>query len=266
MRAICLHDKQQIAAFLGHEPARNVYLVGDLDDFFWPYTQWYGLEEAGELREVALIYAGTALPVLLALGDDPERMRALVHGIRHVLPHRLYAHVGAGVLPALAEHYHTQSHGEHAKMALVHPERLAGSDTSAAERLTPADLDAVQAFYRAAYPDGWFDPRMLETGQYFGVRHEGQLASIAGIHVYSPEYGVAAIGNVATRPELRGRGLATVATAALCRSLRERVSHIGLNVRADNAAAITCYTRLGFESVAVYDEFMLAGRTDGATH
>jgi ribosomal protein S18 acetylase RimI-like enzyme len=266
MRAICLHDKHRIAAFLRRDPARNVYLIGDLDDFFWPYTQWYGLEDDGELREVALIYAGTALPVLLALGHEPEAMCTLLHGIRHLLPPRLYAHLGSGVLPQLAQHYNAEPHGEHAKMVLTQPGQLGGFDMSGAERLAPANLDEVQAFYRAAYPDGWFDPRMLETGQYFGVRQEGQLASIAGVHVYSPAYGVAAIGNVATRPELRGRGLATIATAALCRSLLEQAPHVGLNVRADNAVAIACYTRLGFETVAMYDEFMLVGRSDGTPH
>lgn len=257
MRAICLHDKNRIAEFLQRDPARNVYMIGDLDDFFWPYTQWYGLEGEGELHEVALVYAGTSLPVLLALGQNPDSMRELVRGILHLLPPRLYAHLGAGVLAELAEHYTAEAHGEHAKMALVNTQRLEAVDVSAVVQLAPDDRDEVNAFYHAAYPDSWFDPRMLETGQYIGVRRGGRLASVAGIHVYSPQYGVAAIGNVATRPELRGQGLATSATAALCRSLLRHTPHIGLNVRVDNAGAIGCYRRLGFEIVATYDEYML---------
>lgn len=257
MGAICLHDKDRIAAFLRRSPALNVYLIGDLDDFFWPYTQWYGLEEGGELREVALIYAGTSLPVLLALGEDPAAMRELVRGIAHLLPPRLYTHLGEGVLEELSETYAAEPYGAHLKMALAERGRLEAADTMGAVRLGPGDLDEVLAFYAAAYPDGWFDPRMLETEQYFGVRHGGALASVAGIHVYSPAYAVAALGNIATLPELRGRGLAGAAAAATCRSLLERVSVVGLNVRADNAPAIACYRRLGFEPVATYDEHML---------
>ncbi|HWQ11562.1 MAG TPA: GNAT family N-acetyltransferase [Roseiflexaceae bacterium] len=257
MRAICLHDKDRIAAFLRRNPALNVYLIGDLDDFFWPYTQWYGLEEAGELREVALLYAGTSLPVLLAHTDDPPAMGALVRGIAHLLPRRMYSHLSAGVLEALADSYTAESHGTLYKMALAGMERLMAVDVSAAVRLGPADLEEVAEFYRLAYPDGWFDPRMLETRQYFGVRRLGQLASVAGIHVYSPAYGVAALGNIATRPDMRGQGLATVATAAACRSVLQEVGFVGLNVRVDNAAAIACYRRLGFEPRATYDEYML---------
>jgi predicted GNAT family acetyltransferase len=257
MRVICLHDKARIAAFLRRNPAVNVYLIGDLDDFFWPYTQWYGLEEAGELREVALLYAGTALPVLLAHTEDAPAMRALLLGVMHLLPRRMYSHLSEGLLEALADTYTAESHGTLYKMALADTGRLAALDVSAASRLGPADLDEVRAFYEAAYPDGWFDPRMLETRQFFGVRSDGALASVAGIHVYSPAYGVAAVGNIATRPELRGRGLATVATAAACRSLLEQVGFVGLNVRVDNAPAVACYRRLGFEPRATYYEYML---------
>ena len=33
--------------------------------------------------------------------------------------------------------------------------------------------------------------------------------------------------------------------------------HVGLNVKADNGAAISCYKKLGFEPVASYGEFMV---------
>ena len=58
------------------------------------------------------------------------------------------------------------------------------------------------------------------------------LACIAGVHVYSPRWSVAALGNVATAPELRGQGLARGACAALCRLLLdEGIETIALNVQ-----------------------------------
>jgi ribosomal protein S18 acetylase RimI-like enzyme len=38
--------------------------------------------------------------------------------------------------------------------------------------------------------------------------------------------------------------------------LLQTVDLIGLNVRADNVAAIACYRRLGFTVVAEYEEYM----------
>ncbi len=78
----------------------------------------------------------------------------------------------------------------------------------------------------------------------------------AGVHVYSSSYRVAALGNIATDSAWRGQGLAQRATAQLCRWLLDTVDTIGLNVNADNAAAIACYRKLGFEVAAEYDEAM----------
>ena len=125
--------------------------------------------------------------------------------------------------------------------------------------LGPDDLDEVLAFYARAYPGTWFEPRMLETRRYVGIRDAGGLACVAGVHVWSPEWRVAALGNVATLPEARGRGLATAACAHLCRVLLDDgIDTISLNVRADNAAAIAAYERLGFAQAADYVEVPLS--------
>jgi predicted GNAT family acetyltransferase len=99
---------------------------------------------------------------------------------------------------------------------------------------------------------------MLETGLYQGIRRGGCLVSVAGVHVYSPRYRVAALGNITTHPDWRGRGLATLVSAKLCETLSKGgIEHIGLNVKADNVAALTCYERLGFRWAADYGEYTL---------
>ena len=75
------------------------------------------------------------------------------------------------------------------------------------------------------------------------------------MHVYSKKYKVAAIGNIATDPEMRGRGFASKVTAMVCRALLKHVEHIGLNVDSKNKAAISCYKRLGFRVTAPYEEY-----------
>jgi predicted GNAT family acetyltransferase len=105
---------------------------------------------------------------------------------------------------------------------------------------------------------------MLETGRYVGVRRDGALVCVAGVHVWSPAWRVAALGNVATLPEARGTGLATAACARLCRMLLEDgIDTISLNVRADNAAAIRAYEKLGFAQAADYVEVVLSSGGHG---
>jgi ribosomal protein S18 acetylase RimI-like enzyme len=143
-------------------------------------------------------------------------------------------------------------------MVLADAAKLDDVDTAGVRQLGAQDLPDLQVLYAASYPGNWFDPRMLETGQYVGIRSSDQsLLSVAGVHVYSEEYRVAALGNITTHPDHRGRGLGTAVTAALCKHLLDSTETIGLNVKTDNAPAIHTYRKLGFEVVASYHEWMI---------
>ena len=190
-------------------------------------------------------------------------MAELLAAITWSLPSVLYTHATPALLDTLAERYAIEDAEPHRKFALERTDLL---DQHAVETeiLTREQLDEVESFYAAAYPGTWFAPRMLATGRYVGVRHDGRLACIAGVHVHSPTWRVAALGNVATLPELRGRGLARGACASLCRLLLDDgIETISLNVRADNGAAIASYERLGFAPVAEYVEASLLARNVG---
>jgi ribosomal protein S18 acetylase RimI-like enzyme len=257
-RIISIHDRDRLAAFLRRDAPLHLYALGDLGDFFWPHTLWYGLERDGELQEVILGYMAPELLVLHALtSGPPDVMATLLVGVRHLLPPRVYAHLTPGLQDALAATYHIEDHGDYDKMQLVEPARIAEVDTTETQRLEPGDLAEIQALYAASYPGNWFDPRMLATGHYYGLREAGQLVSVAGVHVYAPTQAAAALGNIVTHPQARGRGYATIVTARLCRELLATVEQIGLNVRADNAVAIACYRRLGFVRSAGYKELNL---------
>jgi ribosomal protein S18 acetylase RimI-like enzyme len=260
MPAILLHDRDEIEAFLRQRPTLHLYELGDLDDFFWPDTTWYALREAGEVHALALLYTGTALPVLLAFieeEEEPEPSVELLHAIHPFLPRRFYAHLSPGLEEHLEADYRLTSHGVHLKMVLMNQARLADIDPTGVVRLTSADRPALEALYRASYPGNWFDPRMLETGHYVGLWRDGKIVSVAGVHVYSPRYGVAALGNITTHPRLRGQGLATRVTGRLCQLLLETVETVGLNVKEDNLSAIRCYEQLGFARVAAYGEWIV---------
>jgi predicted GNAT family acetyltransferase len=102
---------------------------------------------------------------------------------------------------------------------------------------------------------------MLEDGVYYGVHEDGALVAAAGTHVVARGVGVAALGNIYTRPDRRGRGLATAVTAAVTGHLaRLGIATIVLNVRDDNHAAIHVYERLGFRPYCNYFEVMATHR------
>jgi GNAT superfamily N-acetyltransferase len=253
-KAICLHDKKEIESFLRRNVYLYIYAIGDLDDFFWPYTTWYAVKESEEIRAIALLYSGRDFPVLVALteGNSAEQ---LISSIIDFLPGKFHAHLSPDAEAALEQKYEMKSRGKHYKMALSDKSLLDDVDCSGVVRLKSEDLDEVLRLYKDAYPGNWFDPRMLQTEQYFGIRKDDRLASAAGIHVYSQQYKVAALGNVVTHPDYRGNGFGRAVTAKLCRSLCEIVEHIGLNVKSDNQIAVSVYKRLGFKIVNCYWEY-----------
>jgi len=261
MKAISLHSKQVIENFLRKNIYLHLYCIGDLDDFYWNHTQWYALKCDDELHAIALLYTGLPLPTLLALNDNVGAMRELLTSILPILPAAFYTHSMSGLEDIFAEKYALAHHGTHYKMALMDKAKAQAIDAARVSNLGFGDLHDLLELYERSYPENWFDPRMLETGQYFGIREKGVLASVAGIHVYSEKYKVAALGNITTHPEFRGRRFGKLVTAKLCQSLIPRVEHIGLNVKCDNMNAIRLYKNLGFGTIAKFEEYMVAPKS-----
>jgi hypothetical protein len=184
MKPVCLHERGEIAAFLMQRPYLHLYAIGDLDDFFWPYTTWYALKTGAAVEQVVLVYTGTELPVLLGMNEPPlDSLHALLRAITPFLPRRFYAHFSGDAADVYRDQYRVSSHGLHFKMALMDHSALYAADTSGVVQLSPADRPALENLYAAAYPGNWFDPRMLETGCYYGFWLSGQIASVAGVHV-----------------------------------------------------------------------------------
>lgn len=170
MPVISIHSPDQIERVLRRNLFVHLYELGDLDDFFWPYTIWYGMRDEAALQAVCLIYTGESLPVLLATHDDPgDAMRRLLHDALHLFPARLYAHLDPALVPLLADTYRIASHGLHWKMGLVDPSRLDQHAMGEVIKLAPTDRAQIEQLYAVSYPGNWFDPRMLETG--YILRH-----------------------------------------------------------------------------------------------
>lgn len=266
MRLISIHDKQRLAAYLLHDPVMNSLLIGDLDDFFWQSTCWYGLEtEEGELVHLALLYlgVGAGLPVFLCYDLPGDHTAAFVNLLFEVLPTAIYAHLRPELASYFAIRYEFHPHGLHYKMALTDLEQVKKIDISRTQSLDISVMPLLEQLYTHAYPGNFFDPRMLETGYYYGIYEHGGLLTAAGIHVVAEEFQVAVIGNVATLPERRNYGLARQVCARVCHELlKAGIHHISLNVMTDNNAAISSYERLGFKAVGEYGEYVLRLKTN----
>ena len=114
-------------------------------------------------------------------------------------------------------------------------------------RLDVSYLPQLEALYLHGGGDA-FRRRSLELGVVYGVFDNDRLVSAAGTHIVSEGERIAALGNVMTHPDYRGRGLATAATSAVCEELLEcGIEMIGLSVGRSNATAQRVYEKIGFK-------------------
>lgn len=249
-------DRAALARFLRRNPGLHLYELGDLDEPFWSRCRWWAYQTDGVIDAVVLEYAAPHAPVIIAMCEDNDpAYEELLSAILDELPDTLHAHVTRRPASLLAERFDLSTHGVHARMVAT-SRRWRRVDTSEVCFLGEEELDAIMTLYTESYPDHYFDPRALELEQMCaGIWRGSTLAAIAGVHVWAPEQGVASLGNITTHPDWRGGGLARRVTAKLCERLSETVETIGLNVHIENIAARRCYASLGFEDVAMFEEF-----------
>jgi len=260
-------DKDALHRHFLKDKVLFAYHLGDLDPFFFPKCTWLTRDSeshADGIDEVILVYAALDTPSVLAFGVGSD-YADFVREAADNLPDRFFCHYQERSHAALLESFDEKPLGAHLKMHL--PSTAKALDWPHApedeniRRLKRSPLGPLTALYVEAYPDNYFDPRMLDTGKYFGCLESDRLIAVAGIHVYSKRFDIAVLGNVTTAPNRRGRGLATFVTARLVMDLLdEGIGTICLNVAEGNEPAIRCYERLGFETVHRYREGLFARR------
>ncbi len=232
-------------AILETDRVWSAYALADLDPSESDHCTWLVGQQA-----VVLAYRGLTPPVLFAHGDAAE-VSTLFGGVAEgeyiftlLQPDRA----------ALSDRLRV--HAEHPtwRMALRPADFRAAGDHG--QPLAPNDLEDMLTLF-ADHPDrpDAFHERQLAQGLFFGIREKGSLVAVAGTHIVSSQAGVAAIGNVFTRPDRRGRGLGTQTTSAVAaEAIRRGLRTIVLNVWQDNEAAIRCYRQLGFREHCPYAE------------
>ena len=228
-----LTDKNQIRSILQRDPRWCVYALGDLTERMFVKCRWF-------------------TPDLTLVVHDYDTSILFAHGtgsIREALDHCSWPVHLQVQEDAIAE---VERHARVTNVKTMWRMAWDGGETEISEqakRLRELDVPALKTLYAdgdatGESPDFFYDS-MVPNGVFFGVYEGSDLAAAAGTHLFAPEEGAAAIGNVYTRRDRRGRGLSHIVTSAVLHRLRH-LKTVGLNVRNDNAAAIKVYESLGF--------------------
>jgi ribosomal protein S18 acetylase RimI-like enzyme len=240
-----LTDKSEIRRRLNLDREWSLYALADLDDGMFEHCDWLASGDS-----LALVFGALKIRPIFVLGDAASTRDLLAAlpvsaGYLNLKPHQLEA----------AEGIYRYSELHQMQRMFLEDRNL---QTGAAEPLTIRDREPVERLYASGDGGGIaFAPFQLETGFFRGVRRDGELVAVAGVHVVSRNESVAGVGNIFTRPDYRGQGLAGMVTSAVAMALQEAgIRTIGLNVEHTNAAAIRVYERVGFRTHFSYHEGM----------
>ena len=229
-----LTDKNEIRTLLRRDPAWSVYALADLAPTMFAKTLWF-------VPDLTLVVRDYGTAILFAMGPGSVREAlACAAGPVHLQVRR-------DALDEVARHAAVSSPRLMWRMTWIGG-RVA-SASAATCRLNASDVPALQALYADGASSGespdFFFPSMVADGVFHGIYEGTALVAAAGTHVLARDEGAAAIGNVYTRHDRRGRGLGRLVTSAVLGELAG-VETIGLNVRASNDAALHLYESLGF--------------------
>lgn len=244
-----LADSAQITAFLEKDHWYAAYAIGDLEPNLFEQCRWYSAELAGESRSLALLFEGLDPPALFLMGEPTGLTMILGAALR---PDIVQFTCRESHLAALQTHYQTGEIDRMLRMTLSAVDFRPVTEFEA-ERLGPGYASELARMYARAQGSA-FSPYQLAMGVFYGMKRRGRLVSAAGTHLVAHTMGVAAVGNVYTYPEYRGRGYATGCTSAVCADLLAMGLDVVLNVARDNADAIHIYKKLGFQAYCPFVE------------
>ena len=252
-------DKFRLFEHFKKDPILFGYHIGDLDDFYFEHCQWgVSYPQMPRIEEAILVYSGGHVPSVLAFGLT-DKFDDLLKEMLPLLPPKFHSHFNDSSRHVFLNSYSEKSLGTYQKMKLIdfNPQPCADT-TGTIIRLDDSHKITLLQFYKESYPGNYFHDRMLASGKYFGCFENNSLLSVAGVHVYSREYKIAVLGNIATHPDHRGNRLAAILTSHLIEELSNEGLLVALNVKCDNEYAIRCYEKLGFQKQCEYEESLFS--------
>lgn len=243
-------DRTEIAAVLAADRFYAAYAIGVLEEKSFRKSTWAVVDGAARAAEPAIgtIYRGFRPHFTFLMGPSPLVHDLLAAGIR---PHQAYFACRPSHLDEVRTFYKTGTTDLMIRMRVT-AEAFRPVPQEAVE-LEPRQVQMVNRLY-ARGVGAILTKSLMVEGLYYGIYLNRLLVAVAGTHFIAPTHGLAAVGNVFTHPDYRGRGLATACTSAVTAALLERCPDVVLNVNANNEPARRAYRRLGYEDYCPFVE------------
>jgi len=250
-------DRAVLRRFLERDRLRAAYALCDLDQREFPKTKWGIATRRGETVAVVLEYMGLTPQPMLVMGETDGIVEILRQVIR---PRLVYLAADVAHLPAVELLYRIEPGPPMIRMVV--DRQTFRPHSGVALRLLPVEIGDLNRLYGYGFT-AWLPGEAIANGVYYGIREGGRLVAAAGTHVISAEVGLAAVGNVMTHPDYRGRGYARLTTSAVTQELLRTCDEVVLNVRSDNPPAIAAYRALGYREHATFEERLARRRGAG---
>ena len=248
-------DNQAAYAVFATDRLWNGYSIADLEPPLRTYTK-VAVARKAETGEAAACLVLTHPTFCALVPHGPaEGLQAILQAYT-ALPLTPFILAQEHHLSTLEDYYVFNNGLEAMQRMVVDPTSFQAAPTAqlGPERLSMAALPALYDLYQA-YPSNAFNADQLQYGLFYGLYEGEMLVAAGGTHVLAPNYSLAAVGNVYTRPSTRGKGYArAIVTKIVEELLAQRYRDIILNVAATNASAIRIYSSLGFRVHTTYWE------------
>ena len=231
-----------VRAFFERDRLIAAYALADLDPHNVDQSRWWVARRGDDIVAAALLVEVLPFRPCFAMGESQALAELFRSGMSEA--RLILATPPNGRLPIEASYRFERLDVMHRMIVRLDTFKL--RVTHEITRLTAEQLDDVIDLYGNA-SRSYFTPARLERELYFGIYSGRQLVAAAGTHVRSAATGIAAVGNVLTRLAYRNRGMATSVTSAVTEASLELHRDVVLNVRQDNAPAVSVYRRLGYE-------------------
>jgi ribosomal protein S18 acetylase RimI-like enzyme len=240
-RVVEIRDRRWLEARLSDDRAYSAYALGHLQYGVFDWTQfWHATGPAGD----AVVMHSRGLGASTVVTGAPEAIAAVL--ALHPGPARSYLSTAAPEhQDALACAYQIRAPLEMMRMSLT--ATTFNPVDGPVVRLHGSQVNRINALYATEGGPSHYTPEAIDRAVYYGVIDGGRVIAVAGTHVVAPESGIAVVGNVFTHPRHRGRGYATLVTAAVTRELLHRgCAEVVLTVDPTNTPALKAYTNLGY--------------------
>lgn len=231
-----------IHQYLETERRYAAYAIGDLDPTIFTNTRWWAADFNQEILAMVMLYEGLDPSILFTMGDQ-DGIRLILSKAQ--LSYRVYLTCKEEHVIVLRSFYSIISPIMMWRMVLTGWNQIGNSLECV--KLNEGNLPEIIKLFEIGGGTG-FSPNQLPNGVFYGIYDNHKLVAMAGTHLVNIVQNIAAVGNVVTHPDYRGKGYATMTTRAVINELdKMRIRDIVLSVAQDNTTAISVYSKIGFE-------------------